>query len=144
LFDSTKATQQARAVARECVEEYCYCPQAQIRELPTRVIVLADDESIVCILVTGKCRDYYTVLSYCWGEQNQQVLLKENITVMQEGFATDQLLQTIIDAVQTTRELGLSYLWIDALCIIQDNKENQLQEILSMRYTVKPILLLRQ
>jgi Heterokaryon incompatibility protein (HET) len=60
------------------------------------------------------------------------VLLKENITVMQEGFATDQLPQTIIDAVQTTRELGLSYLWVDALCIIQDDQENQLQEISSM------------
>jgi Heterokaryon incompatibility protein (HET) len=43
-----------------------------------------------------------------------------------------QLPKTFRDAVQVTRRLGYQYLWIDALCIIQDSQQDWLQEAASM------------
>lgn len=40
--------------------------------------------------------------------------------------------KTFQDAVRTARELGLNYLWIDSLCIIQDDPEDWEREAVSM------------
>ena len=41
------------------------------------------------------------------------------------------------DAIRVTRELGLLYLWVDALCIIQDSSEDKLKEISHMNVIYK-------
>jgi len=38
-------------------------------------------------------------------------------------FQSSELPETFRDAVQVTRELGIRYLWIDSLCIIQDKHD---------------------
>ncbi|KAK1707868.1 hypothetical protein BDP67DRAFT_581527 [Colletotrichum lupini] len=38
-----------------------------------------------------------------------------------EGIITATMPQTFQDAVTMTRKLGIRYLWIDALCIVQDD-----------------------
>lgn len=40
--------------------------------------------------------------------------------------------QTVIDAKLVCRKLGFQYLWIDALCIIQDSQQDKAHEILRM------------
>jgi hypothetical protein len=42
------------------------------------------------------------------------------------------LLRTIRDAIQFTRKLGIRYIWVDLLCIIQDDPENWAREAASM------------
>ena len=39
-----------------------------------------------------------------------------------QGFLLDRLLATLKDAVVLTRDLGIEYIWIDALCIVQDSR----------------------
>ena len=41
-----------------------------------------------------------------------------------KGFSFSELPRTFRDAVQVTRELGIQYLWIDSLCIIQWNDKD--------------------
>jgi Heterokaryon incompatibility protein (HET) len=43
-----------------------------------------------------------------------------------------QLPATIADAVSVTRSLGIRYLWVDALCIVQDDEEDKTREIREM------------
>lgn len=43
---------------------------------------------------------------------------------MSSGLLLSDLPQTLADAVYVTRSLGIQYLWIDALCIIQDDAED--------------------
>jgi len=69
----------------------------------------------------------YIALSHCWGKL-PQVLKDEFCTVSanvdkrkREGISMDVLPQTFKDAVTVTRELGKRYLWVDSLCIIQDD-----------------------
>ncbi|ERF68968.1 hypothetical protein EPUS_09022 [Endocarpon pusillum Z07020] len=75
----------------------------------------------------------YVTLSYCWGEDNSFTkLVSAKLSAFQSGIELTQLPQTFRDAVQVTRRLNYRYLWIDALCIIQDSPQDWLQEALSM------------
>ena len=51
---------------------------------------------------------------------------------MQEGFKASSLPRTLQDAVKVTQKLGLEYLWVDSLCIVQDEDEDQLNELPNM------------
>lgn len=76
----------------------------------------------------------YIALSYCWGTLGQQVLAtKETVTkFMERGIQLSNLPKTIQDAVVVTRRLGIPFLWVDALCIIQDDDEQMALEIAHM------------
>lgn len=71
--------------------------------------------------------DEYLALSYVWGKVKSFSLRKENFKKLQQPgglSATFKLLpQTIRDAITVTRQLGYRYLWIDSLCIVQDDAE---------------------
>lgn len=87
-------------------------------KLPLRIIVTQKD-----------CRDKYVALSRCWGGEVPSKTNSENIESRQtQGFESESLPKSFQDAVILTRELGFTYLWIDALCIIQDNNEDWAQE----------------
>lgn len=62
----------------------------------------------------------YTCLSYRWGDPSHNTkTTKDNIHEMQRSIPLSTLPKTILDAVYITRRLGIFFLWIDALCIIQ-------------------------
>ncbi|KAG6357463.1 hypothetical protein INS49_013340 [Diaporthe citri] len=48
------------------------------------------------------------------------------------GLPVDRLPQNFLDAISVTRELGLRYVWIDAICIIQDSPEDWFAEAAKM------------
>jgi hypothetical protein len=48
------------------------------------------------------------------------------------GFPLEELSKTIQDAVFTTRRLGLQYLWVDAICIVQDDEAEVERELAIM------------
>ncbi|OTA99437.1 hypothetical protein M426DRAFT_29012, partial [Hypoxylon sp. CI-4A] len=64
----------------------------------------------------------YTALSHCWGGVVPSVTLEANRATRTDAMSIDDLPQNFKDAIQVTRALGIRYLWIDALCIIQDSK----------------------
>ncbi|KAI0199123.1 heterokaryon incompatibility protein-domain-containing protein [Astrocystis sublimbata] len=79
----------------------------------------------------------YLCLSYCWGAPQRILALRANIHALQEGIPTHELGQTIRDAIETTRRLGFRYLWVDALCIVQDDDAEKLREIKKMSHIYK-------
>ncbi|KAH8651520.1 heterokaryon incompatibility protein-domain-containing protein, partial [Tricladium varicosporioides] len=80
-----------------------------------------------------RCMPYLT-LSYCWGEQTEQNtnLVTTNITFneRQISIPMDDLPLCCKDAVKITRKLGFRFIWIDAICIIQEQetKEDWIKE----------------
>jgi hypothetical protein len=52
------------------------------------------------------------------------MLKSKNTSMMMKGIDTSTLSKTFQDAIIITRGLGIKFLWIDALCIIQDQKED--------------------
>jgi hypothetical protein len=78
----------------------------------------------------------YVTLSYVWGKVRTLRLLQENRDSLAKPFALNQLSEvipcTILDAMEFVASLGLSYLWVDALCIVQDDGEELGREIQHM------------
>ncbi|KAF4432647.1 hypothetical protein F53441_13817 [Fusarium austroafricanum] len=70
------------------------------------------------------CNIEYATLSYCWGKKPFARLLRSNIDLMKSGFPVQDLPATFRDAMTTTLRLGLKYIWIDALCIIQQDAQD--------------------
>ncbi|RMZ71847.1 HET domain-containing [Pyrenophora seminiperda CCB06] len=67
----------------------------------------------------------YAALSYCWGEGVPYTTTSKNVDQhMKTGVFYGQLPKTLQDAIFITRYLGLQYLWIDGLCIIQDDEKD--------------------
>jgi len=97
--------------------------------VPTRLLDLSCD-GLVSVISRKHLHlpTKYAALSYCWGEGNHTKLLKGNIETFKRGVGIETLPQTLKDTVQITKALGLQYLWIDALCIIQDDREDWLRE----------------
>ncbi|KAK8191027.1 heterokaryon incompatibility protein-domain-containing protein [Phyllosticta capitalensis] len=71
----------------------------------------------------------YAALSYCWGSYKPECMttretLARNLCRIPSGL----LPQTFYDAVKVTRGLGLKYLWIDSVCIIQGDENDWRRE----------------
>jgi hypothetical protein len=67
----------------------------------------------------------YIALSYCWGfQQSQPCLTASTAEDLKNGVPLVSLPQTVQDAIFLTRKLGCRYLWIDSLCIFQDDTED--------------------
>ncbi|CAG9988069.1 unnamed protein product [Clonostachys byssicola] len=104
--------------------------------LPTRVVDvgLKDDDAPRIHTAEPGQRHHYITLSYCWGDQRKIEFLKslkENIVQHTRSLPTT-LHATLRDALNCTRALGFRYIWIDALCIIQDDKADVGREISQM------------
>jgi hypothetical protein len=74
----------------------------------------------------------YVALSYCWGKLQNLVLTQETYSQLKDGIDEADLAPTLKDAVVVTRELGLEHLWVDALCIKQDDGTDKAVEIARM------------
>lgn len=62
----------------------------------------------------------YAALSYCWGaNRDGTIATNETVEQMTKGVSPTLFSRTIQDAITVVRKLGMRYLWVDALCIIQ-------------------------
>lgn len=67
----------------------------------------------------------YVTLSHCWGNNILLTLTTENLEAFRSGIIYDTLPKTFRDAVLATRKLGLRYMWIDSLCILQSGSDSK-------------------
>ena len=76
----------------------------------------------------------YTTLSYSWGTgaKGPTRTTKENLDEHMRGIAWAKLTKTIQDAIRVTHGLGLKFLWVDSLCIIQDDQRDWENEAAKM------------
>ncbi|KAI0142501.1 HET-domain-containing protein [Hypoxylon sp. NC0597] len=97
--------------------------------MPTRLLDVGTGTrpTIRLVNTSGLLDCAYTALSHCWGEvpENLQFFTtRDNIRSHEEGIDFNRLPKTFQDAITVTRGIGIQYLWIDSLCIIQQDKED--------------------
>jgi hypothetical protein len=87
-----------------------------------------------CLAMLGEEGEGYVALSYVWGRTNNIMTKKENVEFFSsEGAFSNVILpKTIRDAISLTNALGHRYLWVDSLCIVQDDDKVKLQLIANM------------
>jgi hypothetical protein len=64
----------------------------------------------------------YLTLSHCWGLKPFLTLKRTNMEAFFKNIPFNRLSKTFKDAIISTRRLGFDYIWIDSLCIIQDDR----------------------
>jgi hypothetical protein len=111
------------------------CPSTAAAPLPTRVLAVSQAGEGLVRLHTSTANDdgSYAALSYCWGGPQPDQTVKSNVETYAKGIQTKHLPKTIQDAILVTWKLGIPYLWIDSLCIIQDDQKDKEIEITMMR-----------
>jgi len=124
--------QMAKSWFGDCIRSHSACRPSQHGPNPTRLIQVGADGPRL-ILSAGICGPIsYATLSHCWGSLKILRLVKSNFSQLQQKIPLDGLCQTFQDACKITEELGIRYLWIDSLCIIQDDPDDWNREALQM------------
>ncbi|PCD28546.1 unnamed protein product [Fusarium graminearum] len=131
---SPEGSLQMQSWLAECKgHEGCLDPHAEAT-LPTRVIeVRPKDQNEPRVVESGGRRGRYATVSYCWGKAPFDTLNTSNYAQFMESFDNRTLPLTFQQAIAVTRSLSIPYLWIDALCIIQDSEKDKNREISSMK-----------
>ncbi|KAH6619919.1 heterokaryon incompatibility protein-domain-containing protein [Boeremia exigua] len=112
---------------KECQRSLEAVPSSHRTPLPTRVLLIerndpCDTFTIRLQTIVGQYGDYLA-LSHCWGQAGVPLrTTKENLTKHTRAIEFDALPPTFRDAITVTSELGYNYLWIDSLCIVQDDE----------------------
>jgi hypothetical protein len=76
----------------------------------------------------------YMTLSYRWGQNSTLLLLGSNIDSFRAGNSICNLPLTFRDFFIVAHRFSIRYVWIDALCIIQDSTRDWEREAPTMRY----------
>ncbi|PMD17228.1 HET-domain-containing protein, partial [Hyaloscypha hepaticicola] len=71
-------------------------------------------------------------LSHCWGTKKFLTLTTNNLENSRQRISLEDLTRVFQDAIHVTRFMGIDYIWIDSLCIIQDSPEDWAKESLLM------------
>ncbi|KAH8588750.1 heterokaryon incompatibility protein-domain-containing protein [Bisporella sp. PMI_857] len=98
---------------------------------PTRVLDLGVTSSTwkLCIpAVDSVPVPGYTTMSHRWGDSHFLKLTSDSLEIFRSGLPISRLPQAFQDAISITKDLGIRFIWIDALCIFQDAKDDFTQE----------------
>ncbi|KAF7502131.1 hypothetical protein GJ744_006994 [Endocarpon pusillum] len=128
-----------------CVK-FCSCEttEDEVSFLPTRLINLKGPENPHLVILKdhsprndfdcGKFK--YAALSYCWGppKDTESMLktTKESLQSRLSGIVNGDMPLVFRDAISVCEKLSIPYLWIDALCIVQDDEKEWQQEASQM------------
>ncbi|KAK4448459.1 heterokaryon incompatibility protein-domain-containing protein [Podospora aff. communis PSN243] len=96
--------------------------------LPTRLLdVGVTPQDTPALVITATCRETitkYATLSYCWGpEEDAKLQLQTTVSTLEDrliGIPVNTMSPVMRDAVDVCRALSIRHLWIDSICIIQD------------------------
>ncbi|KAF2029949.1 HET-domain-containing protein [Setomelanomma holmii] len=110
-----------------CMVNHTVCSKLGLDAiLPTRVIDVGSTD--------GSAEPYlwhprgtmgrYIALSHCWGGKVPLTTTTATLEDRRRSILLRSLPKTFREAVLVTRKLGVRYLWIDSLCILQDSRED--------------------
>lgn len=135
-----KEAKTLRSWIKNCLDEHKACKGqgfegSSSRFYPTRLI---DVRSSTIRLVGGDTLNVsdggYVALSYCWGKSMPESCKTTFSTLRerQRNIEYNSLPKTLREAILVTRELGVPFIWVDCLCIIQGDAEDWEKESASM------------
>ncbi|KAH7312425.1 heterokaryon incompatibility protein-domain-containing protein [Stachybotrys elegans] len=121
---------------RRCTERHGpTCIPRKYGSDAAKLVLRAFDVQSGCIVELPRDASY-AALSYVWGGVQQLRLLKHNYPLLTCPGALDsrvkEIPQTIRDAMHLSKCLQMQYLWVDSLCIIQDDEDDLCQQIPNM------------
>ncbi|KAF2652980.1 HET-domain-containing protein, partial [Lophiostoma macrostomum CBS 122681] len=106
----------------DCLSNHDHGVNAKASRAARLIDVRTEDGTQPIHLVDGSTIEHsFLALSHCWGDSATLRTTRATLEPFQTSIQWGQLPKTFQDAVQITRGLGVDYLWIDSLCIVQDD-----------------------
>ncbi|KAH6878354.1 heterokaryon incompatibility protein-domain-containing protein [Alternaria rosae] len=144
LNDNTDGQHSRRLIDgwdKNCLAKHSRCTRTgDSAFLPTKILEFEDGSNpTTCRLVLREeiySNSRYTALSYRWGtagKPGKLCLLQSTFDTIRSGLPLGSLSKTYVDAIHVTARLGIRYIWIDALCIIQDSPKDWRVEAATMQ-----------
>ncbi|KAF2119188.1 heterokaryon incompatibility protein-domain-containing protein, partial [Lophiotrema nucula] len=96
------------------------CGAGSPQPLPERILDIHGD-NVRLVEIAGETARYVGV-SHCWGAHSLLKTTTANISTFRKSIPWESIPRTFQEAVIFTRRLGIRYIWIDSLCIIQDDE----------------------
>lgn len=134
-----------RAWIRSCRDEHVECrgtfsgaivDETALPELPTRVVDVGSIDSTqhVRLFESNGIKAKYIALSHCWGPRDRPPLTttRSNLQEYCHHIYWSNIPKTFQDAITTVRQIGFQYIWIDSLCIVQDDQDEWSRESVKM------------
>lgn len=117
----------ARKWLQHCEEQHsCLATglgSSSISSVPSPQLFLVDVRKNCLVQSTTKAR--YVALSYVWSKDESLKLSTSNIVSLQQPgalrVARPPIASVIAEAMHIVEKIGETYLWVDALCIVQDD-----------------------
>jgi hypothetical protein len=123
---------QAKDWLEQCGSQHRGCILTKKTQYPARLIAVDQDIPRLVLSAELSGPGYYATLSHCWGKLQILRLLKNNFESLRKGIPWEDLSQTFQDACFVAKYFGYGYIWIDSLCIIQDDAEDWAAESVLM------------
>lgn len=141
LFDIGSQThfEFLRQCLNDCDSNHPECQPQRPGPLPTRLIHLGSKDLPGLTLYITRHMDniQYAALSHPWGKGPHFCTTQANVEAHLKRIDFQSLPAMFQDAVVTARELGLEYLWIDSICILQgpggdfDQEAKRMEDVFS-------------
>jgi hypothetical protein len=127
---SEQSLQQAERWLHKCLESHdtCKTTSLAISWYPTRLLYLdKSNEGLYCVRLIFTAQEQpqgpYATLSHRWGEADFIKLTRHTLASFRGTIPVGRLPKTFMDAISVSLQLGVRYLWIDSLCIMQDRDD---------------------
>ena len=132
--DSDASFQQIERWLDKCNTIHSTCWTDTPKQLPTRVLDVGQDgDAFVRLYETSGESERYICLSHCWGGYKSHVMTtSKTIAQNLRGIDMKSLPASFRDVAMIARRFGIRFLWIDSLCIIQDDRDDWEQEAARM------------
>lgn len=115
------------------MDSHGICNRNKEAKLPKRVIRIDGDSKMkLQIQSPGTISGKYACLSYRWGGEGNICLLRSNLKYFEENIPESQVPQLFKDVREFITRLEIEYLWIDSLCILQDDEDDWRVEAAAM------------
>lgn len=115
---------QVRDLISHCCSHHSMCTGSfkTSAHLPTRVLDVGDEYSEVFLYEPkGLETADYVALSYVWGKTAACVTTFSSLASRKQGIPWNIIPPLFQDVILLTRKLNFRYLWVDSLCIVQDD-----------------------
>jgi hypothetical protein len=104
-----------------CQNRHRRCSEKFDATGPSRLIDLRDDVIKLALCSEESTRSSYVALSHCWGDAQPLRTTSQTLASFQDQIPAHKLPPTFSDAIYVARALGFTLIWIDSLCIVQDD-----------------------
>lgn len=120
---SPKAMESLLGWTSKCLKEHSHCDSSREPVMPHRLLKVENFEDCNVRLVdTRSQRGKYAALSHRWCPQTPgSSLVKANLDMFLTQVPVPLFYPLLKDAISVCAKLGISYIWIDTMCIIQDD-----------------------